>query len=262
VRNLFLKKRYSCCACRNTSTTNIHTTFTRVPIITTYQVPSKNADEEDRKIYYQHLFHRKEFLRRLNLLENDKRNDLRICGGHNLELTLIKYPWIDVKNMQQYDMAYLRLPMNPDDPPIRTREQHTLRKPLPPRKKPVRMINNNNDIHESNNSKIIHTHCQYINCNNNSNNRNIKFERLPKAPKLSELSSTNNKGLMNHFITYDFHNECYKRCGLLCNDERKNLRICTDHKIIKIEKDVPWLDTKEKQRISKKVTMYVPEEVS
>jgi hypothetical protein len=57
-------------------------------------------------------------LRRINLFEINKRNDLRICDGHNLELCLIEYPWTGVKYNQEYDKAYFKLPMDPDDPPL------------------------------------------------------------------------------------------------------------------------------------------------
>jgi hypothetical protein len=127
------KRRRYCCACEVTSLNNPNAIFTYVPY--TQQRPLETRDDNDvRKQYWKRIFQRKEYLRRLRKLKSDNRRSLVHCDKHELELVMIKFSWINKDGVTGYDNEEMKLPIDINDPPRRTRLQRSLRKEPPIKK--------------------------------------------------------------------------------------------------------------------------------
>jgi hypothetical protein len=102
--------------------------FFSVPCTEQKEYPT-NASNAVRKSYYRRVHRRKVFLSRLGLSQNDKRKGLKICDHHELEVTPITYEWRDDTGIMVKATDEMQIPVNPVDPPNRTRSQTTIRKP-------------------------------------------------------------------------------------------------------------------------------------
>lgn len=122
-------RRVTCCACKITSTKSPSSTFTRLPPTPINKI-TKTSSDNVIETYYRKKFIRAEWLLRLNLPRNFKKQNLLICDKHKLEIQSTEYKWINNKNKQQLTIRDLILPQKQNDPPLITRIQHEKRKPI------------------------------------------------------------------------------------------------------------------------------------
>jgi hypothetical protein len=168
----------------------------------------------------------------------------------------LSYDWKDIEENSETAKDYFVLPVNPSAPPSITRSQEEVRMPLDYNEPP--MTNNNYHLLKRIGEKTYRK-CNFWNCTNTSRIAGTSFQCIPKRPKISNLSYNNREcERMRFFIQNSFRTECYFRCGLDINiDKRKDVRICNGHGIEEVIKNVRWVDTNDNKRIVS-VKMYLP----
>lgn len=125
------KNRYTCCysGCGATSINSPTLGFRKVPPMPDKKYTDKSTNSVI-ETYHRKKFIRKEWLKRLGLSSNVNNQNLRICTQHGLEYQLVDYKWINNIKEEQLTTKVIKLPKDPKDPPIKTRQQNKKRKQI------------------------------------------------------------------------------------------------------------------------------------
>jgi hypothetical protein len=132
----------TCCICGVTSSTDPPATFSSIPYPKRQTMSMAVKDNKVRKRFYQRIHRRTETLQRLfgddmNKKRN-KRKHLRFCNRHPIEMATIEYKWMDSDQHEMRATEDMIVPVDPNDPPNRTRLQQLIRK-----EPPIKTININ-----------------------------------------------------------------------------------------------------------------------
>jgi hypothetical protein len=248
------KCRYTCCACNVTSTNTPTALFTLVPY--SEQRPLRKRDNNNvRKEYYKRIAKRKYTLKRLGLQKKNQRKNLRYCDRHQQEMAFVKFSWKNKDKETKYTSDFMRLPIDPTEPPNRTRSQARVRNDVTVKNNRHRKVEGIKQQKKSVSRKI----CNFKNCKTNGS-MGIGFHRIPPPPTLRAETQKNplrNVDIMHYECKQDFRLECLKICGICKDDNRKELRICKRHVIEEKIKEVEYFNRKQ-QLESVYVTMYLP----
>jgi hypothetical protein len=191
------------------------------------------------------IFQHKEFQSRLGLLKTDKRKYLHVCDDHEMELTSIEYPWITQQGITKYDTAEMKLPVNIKDPPNRTRFQNRIRKEPPTKNNHEKIKRKPRQPNHENDAQYYGKICCVADCNTQDRgvDNNVKFQRIPCVPKISDHKLSRNSLLMDYYCQKTLNMECINRLNLndCCFED---IRICNKPYLEKVNANVEWLDTK------------------
>jgi hypothetical protein len=246
------RTRY-CCVCEVKSSNRPQTKISYIPY--TEQRDLVATDDDDiRRQHYKRIFRRKEYLRRFKK-KSDRRRSLNFCDLHPLELVHVEFPWKNKQDITMYSTEEMKLPVDPDDVPNRTRLQASFRKEVPNKnnrqpKSLSSILKKKANAPDPNNRRVGKI-CNVVNCfNKDSVNKRIKFSWLCKLPLLSENKNHRNDLLKEHAVKTIFHNKCINRIMTGNNKENKpppeEIRVCNQHKIERQEHMIDYLDTKKK----------------
>jgi hypothetical protein len=260
------KARQYCCVCPVSSLTEPSATFTYIPYSPVQKKLYPSDNDDFRKKWYIRKYKRGKWLRRCGKLKSDKRKTLLVCNKHEFELATVSLTYIDSNNISKQIIEEIKLPLDINAVPNRTRLQSSIRKPAP--------IKNNRTPrgpvkrHKDNCIKSIAVGkiCSVYNCKNyRSADGAIKFKRIFPTPTLTDNKANCNKLLKNYAVRCAFRNDVIccinanniKNSNVINdvneqdinvnnNNNNKEIRVCNQLPIITEEKIIEWSDTKQK----------------
>jgi DDE superfamily endonuclease len=259
-----VRHRRTCCACEVTTANDPDATFSKVPFSVQKPINIKSTDYV-RQTSCSRDIRRREYLRRLGLNVTDKRKHLWFCSNHRMELAIIKYTWDKANGDKKESSEEMLVPVDPNEPPSRTRLQQSSRRDPPTPKRRRFLVNSNEKVAEqaqtNKKQSVSRRHCNFVNCKTRGTNNGIRYCRVPKAPTLKTVPTDDKdrreKDLMTFQVNKYFRNQCMRRIGKRINDPTKDIRICNKHPIEMIVKEIDWLDDNQtNQKV--KIKMYIP----
>lgn len=176
---------------------------------------------------------------RFGLTDNSCPAHYLYCSRHVIESTEVSISWKKNDGTEQHERVFIDIPREASSTEILTRADHRKCKVVHDVK-----VSKKRKLQPSNNQNIrkpkINRWCCYVNCCVNSDTPNAHFSRVPRLPKFPPSAESSNNVRLTYATKKFIRLEFLRRIGAATNDTRADIRICNNHQVERLTKQVTY----------------------
>lgn len=246
------KDYHTCCVCGKTSSKYTQLIFRKLPITTQKDLPN-NASNQRRFTHAKRTFREQLYFHRWKISKKGSVKRLKYCNEHEEEEEYLPVKYKNQIGKSEIEFAWILVPKDPSKESSRTRTDSLQRKSFerPTKEKVIKQST------RAKRNQPFHYKCDFVGCLNRANQNNIIIMRVPPERKmLSDKQKKRNLPRLTFASANLFRKLVLQKMGRT-RDKNKSLRICNQHPIQEVEKEVVWTNTQE-QQMKTKIKMNLP----